>query len=161
LFDNSQFVAAADLNNEEPWQTLSEDAEAPMPLPYNSNRTVMELLYSDMAARIRCSVDIAELQQRSLRELISPVLFAAAALARTPGLRIAAEYAVTGERAHGSIDWVYLYQRLAVVACEVSQLLVANNLLAHAMSTVDIILYYSKLALSGVLRSYRLPLSYS
>jgi hypothetical protein len=80
-------------------------------------------------------------------------------MARAPDLRIAAEYAVKGERAHGSIDWVYLYQRLAIVVCEVSQ--VANNLLAHAMSTVDTILYYFKLALSGTLRSYRLPLSYS
>ena len=107
---------------EDAWQPLSEQTDASMPLFYNSNGAVMDLLYSDMAARIRFGANIGEQQELSRRELISPVLFAVAALARASDLRIAAEYAVKGERAHGSIDWVYLYQRLAIVLCEVSPL---------------------------------------
>ena len=115
-----QFPAAKDLESIKPWPSVAGRVGASMSLPYNSNADVMELLYSNMAARIRLSADLAVFEQRSRRELISPVLFAAAALARTHNLRIAAEYAVQGERAHGSIDWVYLYKHLAVVVCEAS-----------------------------------------
>jgi hypothetical protein len=121
LTKNSHCVAAADIDSSESWQTVPEQNDAALvPLPYNNNKAVMDMLYSDMTTRIRLSVDSGELQQLSRRELISPVLFAAAALARTPELRIAAAYAVNGERAHGSIDWIYLYKRLAIVVCEVS-----------------------------------------
>jgi hypothetical protein len=139
MLQDSQFLAAADIDSEEAWQPLSEQTDASMPLPYNNNGAVMDLLYSDMAARIRFGANIGEQQERSRRELISPVLFAVAALARAPDLRIAAEYAVKGERAHGSIDWVYLYQRLAIVVCEVSPL--GSNLLALVMPVVDVCRY--------------------
>ncbi|KAG5175725.1 hypothetical protein JKP88DRAFT_242562 [Tribonema minus] len=39
------------------------------------------------------------------------VNYAAAVLAGN--MRVAAEYAVNGERAHGAIDWVYMYKKLA------------------------------------------------
>jgi hypothetical protein len=151
MLQDSQFLAAADIDSEHAWQPLSKQTDASMPLPYNNNGAVMDLLYSDMAARIRFGANIGEQQELSRRELISPVLFAVAALARASDLRIAAEYAVKGERAHGSIDWVYLYQRLAIVVCEVSPL--ASILFLLVMPVVVFYRYTSCTVLHSSLAS--------
>eukprot|EP00953_Heterococcus_sp_UTEX-ZZ885_P000887 997-Heterococcus_DN1.PRE.3 len=52
----------------------------------------------------------------TMRELISPIIFAAAAL--TEDIRVLAEYGVHGTRASGSIDWVLLFKRFSIVIVE-------------------------------------------
>eukprot|EP00611_Tribonema_gayanum_P019521 TRINITY_DN3397_c0_g1_i1.p1 TRINITY_DN3397_c0_g1~~TRINITY_DN3397_c0_g1_i1.p1 ORF type:complete len:241 (+),score=39.88 TRINITY_DN3397_c0_g1_i1:1157-1879(+) len=99
-----------------PWPSANDRRTGSMPLPYTSNNDMLDALLKDMTARVCCGVDLGEPQQRSRRELILPVLFAAAAM--VGAFRIAAGYDVAGQRAHGTIDWVFLYRRLAVVVCE-------------------------------------------
>ena len=57
-------------------------------------------------------------KEASKRELISPILFTAAAL--TEDMRVLANYRVQGTRASGSIDWVLLFRRFSIVVVEVS-----------------------------------------
>eukprot|EP00953_Heterococcus_sp_UTEX-ZZ885_P037668 19335-Heterococcus_DN1.PRE.4 len=58
LGTDCQFLAAVGIDSSESWQTLPEQNDAAlMPLPYNNNKAVMDMLHSDMAARIRLSVD--------------------------------------------------------------------------------------------------------
>jgi hypothetical protein len=56
-------------------------------------------------------------KEATMRELISPIIFAAAAL--TEDIRVLAEYGVHGTRASGSIDWVLLFKRFSIVIVEV------------------------------------------
>jgi hypothetical protein len=56
-------------------------------------------------------------KEATMRELISPIIFAAAAL--TEDVRVLAEYGVHGTRASGSIDWVLLFKRFSIVIVEV------------------------------------------
>jgi hypothetical protein len=56
-------------------------------------------------------------KEATMRELISPIIFTAAAL--TEDIRVLAEYSVQGTRASGSIDWVLLFKHFSIVIVEV------------------------------------------
>eukprot|EP00611_Tribonema_gayanum_P027719 TRINITY_DN6932_c0_g3_i2.p1 TRINITY_DN6932_c0_g3~~TRINITY_DN6932_c0_g3_i2.p1 ORF type:complete len:235 (+),score=53.34 TRINITY_DN6932_c0_g3_i2:2909-3613(+) len=112
--EDTKVFLAADIESDELWE---EKDEHKLPLLYNSNNAALDLLINVMIERIRFGVDVGQQKQHSRRELIGPILFTAAVLAGK--MRIAAEYAVNGERAHGAIDWVYVYKKLAIIVCEV------------------------------------------
>jgi hypothetical protein len=112
--DDSQFPAAKILHEAAcPGSVKGQHLQ----LPFKSNQDILDLLYKDLAMRVCIGSAFQMQRETSRRELISPVLFAAAALAGQ--LNVAAELRVHGQRAAGFIDWVYLYKRLAIVVCEV------------------------------------------
>lgn len=52
-----------------------------------------------------------------MRELISPLLISAAALAG--GMKVLAKFDVCGTRARGKLDWGVLYRNFSIVVVEV------------------------------------------
>ncbi|KAG5192682.1 hypothetical protein JKP88DRAFT_292051 [Tribonema minus] len=88
-------IEAAAIVSDTLWPSANGRRTGTMALPYTSNNDVLDALLKDMTARICCGVDLVQPQQRSRPE-----------------------YDVAGQRAHGTIDWVFLYRRLAVVVCE-------------------------------------------
>jgi hypothetical protein len=104
----------------DPYAALSEALKSCM-----SCDTVGELMLHmgrDLALRCLEGHPGEHGKEATMRELISPIIFAAAAL--TEDIRVLAEYGVHGTRASGSIDWVLLFKRFSIVIVEVSSIYV-------------------------------------
>ena len=67
----------------------------------------------DLAMRCLEGHPLEHGKEATMRELISPIIFAAAALPE--GVRVLAEYGLHGSKASGSIDWVLLFQTFSIV----------------------------------------------
>jgi hypothetical protein len=82
---------------------------------------IMVHVSNDLAARAFASDPMSNSKEAKCREIISPLLFAAAILAE---VQLHAEYAIVGRRAHGYVDWGMVSGNLAVVVVEVRPLCV-------------------------------------
>ncbi|KAG5183821.1 hypothetical protein JKP88DRAFT_195128 [Tribonema minus] len=69
-----------------------------------------------MAYRVYITPPADIVKEAGLRDLISPVLLAAALLVE--GITLVAEFNTAGLRSHGSIDWVLLFKKYSVVVIE-------------------------------------------
>lgn len=78
----------------------------------------MDHLCNDLAARAYVSDPTQGRKEAKCRELISPVLVAAALLAE--GVELHAEYSISGLHAFGAVDWAAVYRDMSVVVVEVS-----------------------------------------
>lgn len=117
LRTNDSLFPAADIGGHKPWPATDYRHSFAEMLPYDSDDDVLDLLSKDMKTRLCFGVGTGEHRQKSRRELISRMLFAAAALVGP--ITITAEYAVAGTRAHGAIDWGLFYKELGIIVCEV------------------------------------------
>eukprot|EP00611_Tribonema_gayanum_P026304 TRINITY_DN6224_c0_g1_i2.p1 TRINITY_DN6224_c0_g1~~TRINITY_DN6224_c0_g1_i2.p1 ORF type:complete len:417 (-),score=86.55 TRINITY_DN6224_c0_g1_i2:51-1301(-) len=80
---------------------------------WSSVRDVLQHLAMDMAYRVYTTPPADIDREACLRDLISPVLSAAALLVE--GVTLVADFSVAGLRSHGSIDWVLQFKKYSLV----------------------------------------------